>query len=93
MLEEAKSKQDSDSAEFKNTMFAHAFVNQNPDLYKKIYPDDFGMSFEEEMEEIEWMIPESEEEAMALFNMAQTDVEQPDDSWRALPLLVESPSE
>lgn len=92
MLDEAKSKKDSDDAEFKNSMFGHAFMNQNPDLYKKVYPEDFGMD-EEELEELEWIIPQSEEEALAMFNEVVAGSSDPvtPDPLLSLPLLVESP--
>lgn len=49
------------AAAFKNMLFAHALVNQNPEFFFKMYPQDFGMSEDEEAE-LEWQIPRTEAE-------------------------------
>jgi hypothetical protein len=60
------------AAEFKNMLFAHALVNQNPDFFFKLYPQDFGMS-EEDESQLEWQVPRTEAELqkmMAEFGVA-----------------------
>jgi len=60
------------AAEFKNMLFAHALVNQNPDFFFKMYPQDFGMSEDDEAE-LEWQVPRSEAELQRMiadFNVA-----------------------
>lgn len=91
MLEETKVDRESEATEFKNMMFGHAFLSANPDLYKKIYPEDFGMSIEDELDQIEWAIPASEAEALAMFDAVVSELHEPDelDGWRSLPLLAE----
>lgn len=91
MLEETKVNREAEATEFKNTMFGHAFLSANPDLYRKIYPEDFGMNIEDELDQIEWAIPASEAEALAMFDAVVSELREPDelDEWRALPLLAE----
>lgn len=51
---EAEEEGDKEAIDFKNSLFAHAFMGQNPDLFMKLYPQDFGMAPEEE----QWLEPE-----------------------------------
>ncbi len=85
LVSEQKTKQNKDRVQFKNDMFNHAFMSQNRELYTKVYPEDFGMSPVDE-EDLEFIIPESEEEALSMF--AELDaLDDPDSEWRSTPLL------
>lgn len=48
-------------AEFKNMLFAHSFATQNPELYKKLFPEDL------EGEEDEFVVPGSPEELQKMI--------------------------
>lgn len=32
-----------DQLDYQDTLFAHAFISQNPDLFEKLYPEVFGL--------------------------------------------------
>lgn len=69
-------------------MLIHAFLSQNPELFKKIYPEDFGISPEEEML-LEFQVPQSEAEALAMFEEFNGPVEDEESvKWRDTPLLT-----
>lgn len=57
MQHEAEEKSDEQSNRFRDELFAHAFVNQNPDMFRTLYPEVFGV---EDESIIEWEIPENE---------------------------------
>lgn len=42
----------------KNNLFAHAVINGNPELYFKLFPQEFGISPEEE-QGLDWEIPQT----------------------------------
>ena len=50
--EEAESKSDS----YRDTLFAHAFVSQNPELFESLYPEIFGT----DESELEWITDPNE---------------------------------
>lgn len=54
--------------DFKNLLFAQAFLNQGGDreLYSKLYPEDFGLTAEEE-QDLNFMIPSTPSELEALM--------------------------
>jgi len=86
MLNEQKIERDKEQARFKTDMFNHAWASQNRELYSKVWPEDFGMTPEEE-QNLEFIIPESEEEALAMF--AELDeIDDPHSNWRSTPLIV-----
>lgn len=47
-------------------MFLLSHVVQDRELYSKIYPEDFGMTFEEE-QDLNFQVPQSEEEFMEML--------------------------
>ena len=82
-------KRESTKAEFKNTLFAHGLVNQNPRLFFKLYPEDYGMD-EEEEQELDFAIPTSESDLSRMI--AEFGGEEgefvPAESLRGLPLAI-----
>lgn len=46
-----RDKQEQHAADYQDTLFAHAFLNQNPELMKELYPEIFGM---EDERGVEW---------------------------------------
>lgn len=51
--------------EYKNTLFAHAFMTDNPKLFIEMYPKDAGKEFDEE--NVEFAVPGSPEEMQAMM--------------------------
>ncbi len=81
-------------AEFKNHLFMHAYGSQNPELYQKVFPEEFGQQFED-LEDIDWVIPGSEREALSLFDDLQEEADDLDAAsatsyTRRTPLLASS---
>jgi hypothetical protein len=58
MYKEVEETDKRSAAAFKDNLFAHALVNQNPEMFFKLYPADFGMSDEDEAK-LEFEVPES----------------------------------
>jgi hypothetical protein len=59
---------DEEQAEaFKGLLFAHSMVNQNPELFQKLYPDVFGLS-EADERELDFERPNSPYELQQLMN-------------------------
>lgn len=85
---EAKAKNEIKEAKFKNDLFIQAFGDR--EIYAKVYPEEFGMSIEEELANLEFMIPGSEQEALELFREFEGyDDEQPSgEPARNLPLMA-----
>lgn len=61
MGEEIEAKDEAEATHFKNLLFAHAFANDNTKLFSTLYPDEFGLS-EEDEERMEWDRPESQDD-------------------------------
>lgn len=51
MEHEEKDKAERSRVQYRDTLFAHAFVNGNPELFEKLYPEVFGV----DEESIEWI--------------------------------------
>lgn len=58
MRKEMEEKDERAAAQFKDNLFAHALINQNPELFFKLYPQDFGMDPKDEAE-LGFEIPET----------------------------------
>lgn len=55
------------SVAFKNLMFAHTWAQKlGPPLYQRLYPEDVGMSKEQE-DELDWIIPSTQEEGTIML--------------------------
>jgi tellurite resistance protein len=67
MQEEMEAESENRERIFKNEMFGHAFLTQNPELFQKIFPTEIDGLTEEEEEQIEWLVPESPMEAMQML--------------------------
>jgi hypothetical protein len=67
MQKEMEDRDEEQSEAFKGTLFAHAFVSQNPELFQKLYPEVFGMSIEDELQ-LEFEHPQSPGELASLMN-------------------------
>lgn len=50
MESDAKDEMLSTQNTYRDTLFAHAFVNQNPELFEALYPDIFGV----DEDELDW---------------------------------------
>lgn len=67
-MQKEMEERDEDQAEaFKGQLFAHSMVNQNPELFQKLYPDVFGIS-EEQERELEFERPQNAYELQELMN-------------------------
>lgn len=62
MREEIGEAEERQALEFKNLIFAHDVVKQNPGIFHELYPQDAGLSPEDE-EELEYVVPETMGEA------------------------------
>lgn len=67
MEEEFEGEQKKREASYKDSLFAHAFINQNPKLYRALYPEDFGLD-EEAEKGIEWEVPKTPAEIEAMLD-------------------------
>lgn len=85
-MADVKAEASQDEARFKNDMFLHAFGS--PTSYEKLFPEDMGMSIEDQ-QSLDFKIPESPEELEALF--AELDaldgIEDTETQWRNRPIL------
>jgi hypothetical protein len=64
MSKEQEARGEEYNIEYKNILFAHAFVTNNPKMFATLYPDEFQGHFQEE--EDAWQIPQSEDEIRAM---------------------------
>lgn len=63
LMKKEMEEKDEDQAEaFKNLVFAQAFASENPELYAKLYPEDF-----EEHASLEWERPETPDDVVQLM--------------------------
>lgn len=67
MRKEIEAKDLAQTIAFKNMMFAHTFAPENVELYKRLYPDDFGLDARDEMM-LEWEIPETADEVERMMD-------------------------
>jgi hypothetical protein len=67
MQKEIEEQDEEQAEQFKGLLFAHSMVNQNPELFRTLYPEVFGLSEEEEMM-LEFDHPQTPEEVEALMN-------------------------
>jgi hypothetical protein len=70
MQKEMEERDEEQAEAFKGTLFAHSMVNQNPELFQKLYPDVFGLSEEEEYL-LEFERPETPADLQRLMNELQ----------------------
>lgn len=54
--------------EFKNQIFAHAFANQNPDLFYAMYPEYAQRGGHPSQGVEEWEVPRSEDELREMMS-------------------------
>lgn len=64
MSSEDKERGELATAQYRDTLFAHAFMSQNPPLFEKLYPEIFGA----DEEEVEWMTDPDDFETFMLQN-------------------------
>jgi hypothetical protein len=63
--EEQKDAEEATSAQFQDLLFAHAYMNNNKSMYRKLYPE-IGLTPEQE-EELGWEIPQTEGEVQRMM--------------------------
>lgn len=64
MGSEEKEQNELATAQYRDTLFAHAFMSQNPLMFEKLYPEIFGV----DDEEVEWMTDPEDFESFMLEN-------------------------
>lgn len=66
MRDEIEEKSGAESEAFKNLVFAHDVIPRNPGIYRTLYPEDVGLSEEEEAE-LEVVVPQTEGDVMQMI--------------------------
>jgi hypothetical protein len=67
MQQELEEKDEEQSIALKNMLFGQAVMNGDRELFFKFYPQDFGMS-EEDEKDLDWQIPENVGDAEAMLS-------------------------